>query len=40
MQPYPGLSNSRLKLKIDGFDDEDIVVARERVQDFKAWLDR
>ena len=33
-------SNSRLKLKIDGFDDEDIVVARERVQDFKAWLDQ
>jgi len=33
-------SNSRLKLKITGFDDEDVVVARERVKDFKAWLDR
>ena len=33
-------SNSRLKLKIDGLDDEDIVVARERVQDFKSWLDQ
>jgi len=33
-------SNSRLKLKIDGLDDDDIVVARERVQDFKAWLDK
>mgnify|MGYP001027924968 FL=1 len=33
-------SNSRLKLKIEGFDDEDIIVARERIQDFKAWLDQ
>jgi len=32
-------SNSRLRLKIDGFDEE-IIVARERVVDFKAWLDR
>lgn len=33
-------SNSRLCLKIDGINDEDIIVARERVQDFKEWLDR
>ena len=33
-------SNSRLRLKIDGTDDPDIIVARERVQDFKNWLDR
>ncbi len=33
-------TNSRLRLKIDGISDEDIIVARERVQDFKAWLDR
>lgn len=33
-------TNSRLRLKIDGIDDPDIVVARERVQDFKNWLDR
>ena len=33
-------SNSRLKLKIEGFEDEDIIVARERIQDFKAWLDQ
>jgi len=33
-------SNSRLRLKIEGIDDQDIVVAREKVQDFKKWLDR
>jgi len=33
-------SNSRLKLNIDGLDEELIVVAREKVQDFKAWLDK
>ncbi len=32
--------NSRLKLTLKGSDDKDIVVARERVQEFKAWLDR
>lgn len=32
-------SNSRLRLKIEGFNEE-IIVARERVLDFKAWLDR
>lgn len=33
-------SNSRLRLKIDGMDDELVVVARERVQEFRDWLDR
>ncbi len=33
-------TNSRLKLKIEGINDDDIIVARERVQDFKDWLDR
>jgi len=33
-------TNSRLRLKIDGINDQDIIVARERVQDFKNWLDR
>lgn len=33
-------SNSRLKLRIEGLDDQEIIVARERVQDFREWLDR
>ena len=33
-------SNSRLRLKIEGMDDELVVVARERVQEFRDWLDR
>lgn len=32
-------SNSRLKLKIAQFKDENVIVARERVNEFKAWLD-
>ena len=32
-------TNARLRLRIDGIDDSDIIVARERVQDFKIWLD-
>ena len=32
-------SNSRLKLRIDGLEDQEIIVARERVQEFKEWLD-
>lgn len=32
-------SNSRLKIDIHGIDDQKIVVARERVQAFKSWLD-
>jgi DNA-binding LytR/AlgR family response regulator len=33
-------SNSRLRLVLSGSDDKDVVVAREKVQDFKEWLDR
>jgi DNA-binding LytR/AlgR family response regulator len=33
-------SNSRLRLVLSGSDDKDVVVARERVQHFKEWLDR
>ncbi len=33
-------TNSRLKLRLQGSDDSDIIVARERVQEFKEWLDR
>ena len=33
-------SNSRLKVQIPGLEDQMLIVARERVQDFKAWLDR
>lgn len=32
-------SNNRLKIDIEGIDDQKIVVARERVRDFKTWLD-
>ena len=32
-------SNSRLKIDIEGVDDQKIVVARERVREFKSWLD-
>lgn len=32
-------STNRLKIDIEGLDDPKIVVARERVRDFKAWLD-
>jgi len=33
-------ANSRLKLVLKTSDDQDIIVARERVQEFKNWLDR
>ncbi len=33
-------TNSRLEIKISGFDEEQIIVSRERVQEFKNWLDR
>lgn len=33
-------TNSRLRLKLKGSNDDDIIVARERVQDFKEWLDQ
>jgi DNA-binding LytR/AlgR family response regulator len=33
-------TNSRLKIVLRSSDDHDVIVARERVQEFKAWLDR
>jgi len=33
-------SNSRLKVLLEACDDDDIIVARDRVNDFKMWLDR
>jgi DNA-binding LytR/AlgR family response regulator len=33
-------TNSRLKLLLKNCNDNDIIVARERVQQFKEWLDR
>ena len=33
-------TNSRMKLLIPGIDDQEIIVARDRVPAFKAWLDR
>ncbi len=33
-------TNSRLEVRIDGYEEEQIIVARERVGDFKNWLDR
>ncbi len=32
-------TNSRLKVKIDSFKEFDLIVSRERVKDFKAWLE-
>jgi DNA-binding LytR/AlgR family response regulator len=33
-------TNSRLRLILKTCDDQDVIVARERVQEFKEWLDR
>lgn len=33
-------TNSRLEIVVEHFEEEQIIVARERVGDFKAWLDR
>lgn len=33
-------TNSRLRLSLKGSHDNDVIVARERVQEFKSWLDR
>lgn len=33
-------TNSRLEIVVDHFDEDQIIVARERVVDFKSWLDR
>lgn len=40
IQDMVSFTNSRLKLKLKNSDDADVIVARERVQAFKQWLDR
>ena len=40
IQDIISYTNSRLRLVLKGSQDEDIIVARERVQDFKSWLDK
>lgn len=40
IQDIISYTNSRLKLVLKGSADTDIVVARERVQEFKDWLDQ
>lgn len=32
-------SNSRLKIVLPTYKDDDVIVSREKVQDFKAWID-
>jgi DNA-binding LytR/AlgR family response regulator len=32
-------TNSRLQIKLTSYNDQDIIVARERVKDFKNWLE-
>jgi DNA-binding LytR/AlgR family response regulator len=32
-------SNSRLKISLNSYSEDDIIVARERVNEFKAWID-
>jgi DNA-binding LytR/AlgR family response regulator len=40
IQDIISYTNSRLKLVLKGSQDTDIIVARERVQEFKEWLDK
>jgi DNA-binding LytR/AlgR family response regulator len=32
-------ANSRLQIKLNSYNDDEVIVARERVKDFKAWLE-
>lgn len=32
-------SNSRLKIRLNKFNEQEIIVARERVKDFREWLE-
>jgi DNA-binding LytR/AlgR family response regulator len=40
IQDIINYSNSRLRLVLKNCSDNDVIVARERVQEFKSWLDR
>jgi hypothetical protein len=33
-------TNSRIRLVLKTSDDADVIIARERVQEFKQWLDK
>ncbi|MFT6795656.1 MAG: two-component system response regulator LytT, partial [Maribacter sp.] len=32
-------TNSRLQIKLNKFSEQEIIVSRERVKDFKLWLE-
>ncbi len=32
-------TNSRVQIKLNSYNDDEVIVARERVKDFKAWLE-
>jgi DNA-binding LytR/AlgR family response regulator len=32
-------TNSRLRLKLNSYSQQEVIVARERVKDFKLWLE-
>ena len=32
-------TNSRLQIKLDSYNEQDVIVARERVKEFKTWLE-
>jgi len=32
-------TNSRLQIKLSSYKAQDVIVARERVKDFKSWLE-
>jgi len=32
-------TNSRLQIKLNSYNEQDVIVARERVKEFKQWLD-
>lgn len=38
IQDIIAYTNSRLKLKLDTFDEFELIVSRERVKEFKAWI--
>jgi DNA-binding LytR/AlgR family response regulator len=40
IQDIISYTNSRLRLVLKGLNDNEVIVARERVQEFKDWLDR
>ncbi|MDN5215604.1 LytTR family DNA-binding domain-containing protein [Fulvivirgaceae bacterium BMA12] len=40
IQDIVSYSNSRLKIKLKNCDDQLVIVSRDKVQDFKKWLDR